>query len=299
MEIDNTKRRSYALCPRKYYWEHVRSIRPRNSSTALRYGIVWHEIMDKYYSTIRDIGWEGKTEAITAGILAGKVAWEKETNSRSFYDDYRTLENCLTAFIGYIDNYRDDEGFIKILEVEKRFSIDLGYDTTFVGKVDAKVELNDAIWLMEHKTTGMPIDKQLKTLQRYPQIIGYYYAGTALSNEHIEGVLIPMLHTSATKSKVTGLYGKPRIEYRRSPQIFTDGDVQSWKDSFIWTANQIEDSHDKAYWPMQLDSCYHFGSCTYTNLCEQNEHVNDTNTQNYIEVEHWNVLTEGKEKKEK
>ena len=291
LELDNTKRKSYALCPRKFYWEHIRSIRPLHGSTALRYGLVWHEIMDKYYSTIRDNGWESKTEAITAGILAGKAAWDKESLNRAFYDDYRTLENCLTAFMGHIDNYRGDEDFVKILEVEKRFRVPIDDDLYFVGKVDAKIELNGAIWLTEHKTTGMPIDKQLKTLQRDPQIIGYYYAGTR-EDEHIEGVLIPMLHTSASKSKVTGLYGKPKIEYRRSPQIFTSGDIESWLDSFIWTAHQIKAACDNNYFPMQLDSCYHYGSCTYTSLCEQNVSVEQTNTSNFISVEPWNVLKE-------
>ena len=247
--------------------------------------------MDEYYSTIRDKGWEGKTEAITAGILAGKASWDKESTNRSFYDDYRTLENCLTAFMGYIDNYRGDEDFVKILEVEKRFRVFIDDDLYFVGRIDAKVELNDAIWLMEQKTTGMPIDKQLKTLQRDPQIIGYYYAGTK-EEEHIEGVLIPMLHTSASKSKVTGLYGKPRIEYRRSPQIFTSGDVESWVDSFVWTAHQIKSACENNYFPMQLDSCYHFGNCTYTSLCEQNVPVDQTNTSNFISVEPWDVLKE-------
>lgn len=293
MNIDNTKRKCYALCPRKYFWEHQLNLRPRFGSTALRFGQTWHSIMEAYYGVIRDKGWSAKSEAITTGALAGKATWERETEGRQFYVDYRTLENCLSAFMAHINNYADDEQFLEVIEVEKTFSIDIGDDLQFVGKIDGKVRLNDTIWLMEHKTTGMPIDKQLKTLLRDPQVIGYTYAG--MQEGDIEGILIPMLHVSSVKSKVTGNYGKTKIEFRRSPQIFTEGDIASWLDSFRWTARMIRESEEHNYWPMQLDSCYHFGNCTYTSLCEQNAPVSETNTDNYIVVSNWNVLTEGKE----
>ena len=294
MDCDNTKRKEYALCPRKYYWSHIRNLRPLHGSTALRFGQTWHSVMEAYYGVIRDKGWEAKTEALTAGVMAGKETWERESKNRSFFNDYRTLENCLSAFMGHVSHYQDDESFLQVIDVEKTFSIDMGDDITFVGKIDGKVKLNDALWLLEHKTTGMPIDKQLSTLMRDPQVIGYTFAG--MQEGDIEGILIPMLHVGATKSRTTGDYGKARIEYRRSPQIFTQGDIDSWKDSFLWTARQIKDSMEKKYFPMQLDSCYHFGRCTFTALCEQNVPVDQTNTENYIVVEHWNVLTEGKEK---
>jgi hypothetical protein len=291
LNIDNTKRRSYALCPRKFYYEHIKNLRPNYGSTALRYGLTWHSIIEEYYTVIKNQGWSAKTTAITSGILAGKKAWEAESAKFTFYSDYRTLENCLAAFVSYIDNYKDDENFMKIIDVETKFEIPLTPDLEFVGKIDGTVELNGTTWLMEQKTTGMPIDKQLKTLLRDPQIIGYFFAGQHFTNTHIEGVLIPMLHTSATKSKVTGQYGKPKIDFRRSPQIFTTDDILCWKESIIWTGQQIIESISKNHWPMQLDSCYHFGSCGYTALCEQGRvPLDEINTSNYITVPHWNVL---------
>ncbi len=292
MHMDNTKRRSYSSCPRKFYYEHVQNLRPSYGSTALRYGLTWHTILEEYYSVVKEKGWSARAEAITAGILAGKKAWESESAKFNFYSDYRTLENCLSAFMSYIDNYKDDIDFMKILDVETKFEIPLSDDIQFVGKIDGTVELNGAVWLVEHKTTGMPIDKQLKTLLRDPQIIGYFFAGkTILQHQHLEGILIPMLHTSASKSKTTGLYGKPRIEFRRSPQIFTEDDIELWKQSFLWTARQLQYSIQNNFWPMQLDSCYHFGSCGYTGLCEQgNIPLDSINTSNYITVPHWNVL---------
>jgi hypothetical protein len=249
--------------------------------------------MEAYYGVIRDKGWSAKSEALTAGAVAGKKTWDNESKDRFYFSDYRTLENCLSAFMAYIINYADDEQFLEVIDVEKPFSIPLEDGINFVGKIDGKVRLNSAEWLMEHKTTGMPIVKQLKTLTRDPQVIGYTFAGTR--ETPVEGILIPLLHVSATKSKVTNLYGKPKIEFRRSPQIFTDDDLLAWKDSFLWTARQIRWSMEKNYWPMQLDSCYHFGSCSFTPLCEQNAPLSDINTENFIVVPHWNVLTHGKE----
>lgn len=294
LNIDNTKRRSYSLCPRKYYYEHVLNLRPLHGSTALRFGLTWHEILESYYNVIKENSWTQKTEAITKGVLAGKSCWEKETKDRQYYTDYRTLENALSAFMGYITYYKDDESFLEIIDVEETFKIQIAPGIFFTGKIDAKVLLNDSKWLLEHKTTGQPIDKQLKTLQRDPQVIGYTFAG--MREHDIEGILVSMTHVSASRSRTTGEYGKVKIEYRRSPQIFTDGDIETWLQSMIWAAEQILHSQEKNFWPCQLDSCYHFGSCTYTQLCEQNhKDLKNIQTSNYITVPQWDVLTEGKE----
>ena len=60
IELDNTKRRSYSLCPRKFYYEHVLNLRPRTSSTALRFGLTWHSILEAYYKEIKENGWKNK-----------------------------------------------------------------------------------------------------------------------------------------------------------------------------------------------------------------------------------------------
>jgi hypothetical protein len=251
--------------------------------------------MEAYYGTIKAQGWKAKSEALTAGVIAGKAAFTAETGDRMFYNDYRTLDNCLSAFLSHINYYHDDELFLEVVDVEEPFKIELAPGLYFTGKIDMKVKLNSALWYFEHKTTGQSIDKQMKSLQRDPQIIGYTYAGFELSEDHVEGIMIPMLSVSSTKSRVTGEYGKVRIDHRRSPQIFTDGDFASWKESFIWTAEQIENSIYHNFWPMQYDSCYHFGSCAYCSLCEQNAPLAEINTDNFIAVRPWNVLTEGKE----
>lgn len=289
LNIDNTKRRCYALCPRKYYFEHVKNLRSQYGSTALRFGLTWHETLEAYYTTIMNEGWGAKSSAITKGALAGKACWDKESKDRQFYDDYRNLENCLSAFMGYITYYKEDESFLEVVDVEQTFKLPITDDIFFTGKIDAKVKLNGSKWLLEHKTTSMPIDRQLRTLQRDAQIIGYTYAG--MQSHDIEGTLISMTHVSSTKSKVTGAYGKVKIEYRRSPQIFTAGDIDSWLESLIWTAEQIVFSTKNNYWPCQLDSCYHFGSCTFTQLCEQNcKNLENILTHNFITVPPWNVL---------
>jgi hypothetical protein len=191
--------------------------------------------------------------------------------------------------MGYITHYKDDETFVEIVDVEEKFRVPVTATVFFTGKIDTKIKLNGSKWLLEHKTTGMPIDNQLKTLQRDAQIIGYTFAG--MQDHDIEGSLVSMTQVSSTKSKATGEYGKVRIDYRRSPQIFTQGDIDSWMESLIWTSEQIVQSIQNNFWPCQLDSCYHFGKCTYTNLCEQNcKSLDDINTQNFITVPRWDVL---------
>jgi hypothetical protein len=300
LNLDNTKRSCFSSCPRKYYWQHIRNLRSPSGSTALRYGLTWHAALESYYLHIQQSSWSDAAVALSKAALAAKTTWDTETAVfPNFYSDYRTLENCLLAFTTYIDHYAQDKSYLKVVEIERIFKLPItiidGTSINFTGKIDAIVSLNDSLWLMEHKTTSMSLSQQQARINRDPQVIGYSYAGTRLPNlpAPISGILISTHHLSAYKSRMTGLYNSPKIEFERRPQIFTDGDFSSWRTSFIWTAGQLLDCLDRNYFPMQLDSCYRYGKCSYTDLCEQGPDPSDANTSAYIEVSPWNVEETG------
>ena len=68
LKIDNTKRKTYVSCPRKYYFEYILGLKTEKGSTPLRYGIVWHAIMEAFYGKIKELGWVGNEEAINVHI---------------------------------------------------------------------------------------------------------------------------------------------------------------------------------------------------------------------------------------
>jgi len=314
LKLDNTKRESYCSCPRRYFYVYIMGYKSLVGSTALRYGIVWHKVMEKFYAHIAENGWTRDGKALEAGIQAGQVEWDRYSEKQDFYEDYRTLQNLFTAFIQYTDHFAHDDGFLKIIEPEKVYQILMEPDPEtglwtmseletpdtfaglspfyFTGKRDLTIELNSLPWIMEFKTSGQALALQKSRLHRRTQYMGYIYAAKKELGIIPEGMLVSLHQLSAYKSKKTGLYGKPKIDFDRSPQIFDEGDLMNWKLSFLDTAERIQADLERNLWPMRFDSCYTYGRCGFCNICEQNRPLGEENLQGFIQAEPWDVTKE-------
>lgn len=304
IDLDNSKRGQYTACPRKYYYQYVRNLRSTYGSTALRYGIVYHAGMDAFYDHIKEHGWVHDGKAMEAAMEAAKKTWDEESEGKTFYEDYRTLENYIQCFIAYVAHFNHDEGMLKVVQTERPFKLAMELSTeeevlfpyikenklNFTGKIDAEILFNDCLWQLEHKTTGQALIMQKKRIHRSPQLIGYAYAGLRLNPDNTPfGSLVVFHHLSARKSKVTGEYGKLKIEFERIPQVYTDGDLISWRLSFLNTAEGIFKSMLEDFWPVQLDNCFQYGRCTYSTLCEQNCKLGEEVLEGFYVAEPWEV----------
>ena len=299
--LDNTKKSQRVTCDRKYYWQYERHIKPTQGSTALRYGIVWHAGKEGFYGYIKEHGWLHDGKALEAAMLAAKDEWDSYSSKQTFYEDYRTLENYMQSLIAYVAHFNHDEGMLKINHVERKFKILMAVrhgleeqqfprvakdGVLFAGRLDADIELNGRPWQMEQKTTGQALSMQKNRLRRNPQAIGYTYADKRLGND-TDGCLVVLHHLSAYKSKTTGLYGKAKIDFDRVPQIFTEEDLESWRQSFLFNAEVILWNRERNIWPMQQDNCYQYGSCPFTRLCEQNARLGEEILEGYFEDTPW------------
>jgi hypothetical protein len=301
--LDNTKKSQLVTCDRKYYWQFERHLKPTQGSTALRYGIVWHTGKEGFYGYIKEHGWTHDGKAIEAAIVAAKKEWDDLSSKQTFLEDYRTLENYMQALIAYVAHFNHDEGILKINHVERKFKINMklridssreellfplvaAEEVLFAGRLDADIELDSRPWQMEQKTTGQSLSVQRNRLRRNPQNIGYAYADQRLGGES-EGCLVVLHHLSAYKSKTTGLYGKAKVDFDRIPQIYTEGDLEAWRQSFLYNAERILNNREKGIWPMQQDNCYQYGRCTYTGLCEQNAPLGEEILEGFFEDEPW------------
>lgn len=304
LHIDNSKRSSYATCPRKFFLRYVKHLTSIYGSPALRYGSTWHALMEGYYSSI--ISNPGG-DHVQAAITLGTEVYTRESEGLQFFDDYRTLEACFQSFVQYLEVFQNDLASMRIIASERIF--DIGMDLTpqesrtyenlanfslhFTGKLDLEVSLQGQHYINEFKTTGQPIQLQASRLQRSAQILGYTWAAKKLGND-IVGTLVSVHQLSGRKTK-DGTYGKLTREFLRQPNIFSEADLASWRESYLYTCDQIAHSTLTQNFPCQYDSCYQFGKCAYTQLCEQNRPFEELNLTGYITKE-WNVLESGTSK---
>lgn len=304
LHLDNTQRSTWVSCKRKWYWKNVRHLSPLFGSTALRYGKSWHAGQDAFYNSILKEGWKRNGSAVEEAILAIKAEWDKCTEKEQFYDDYRTLENCIKAFLVYIGHFALDEGNLKVVNTERAFRVLMqstisGASYWFMGRIDTEVSLDGMNWIMEHKTTGQPIDVQANRLSRSAQGMGYNYALKRMyADDDIapQGILMVLHHLSARKSKTTGQYGQPTIDFRRSPQIYSNYDLVEWKSSFDTVAEEILDAQERGLFPQNHDSCFDFGSCPYLGLCDQQCGLKEVNISGFREEENpWTPMQDAAE----
>ena len=214
----------------------------------------------------------------------------------------------MEAFLQYLVFFQMDQSLVEIIDTERLFEQELfieeddkwygKYDYSklpqiiFTGRIDRTISLSGMHWTLEEKTTGQPMDTQVQRLNRLAQLIGYSWAGKRMYPEiEIAGSLVCIHRVYSGKLKDGG-YGKLSIDFRRVPQIFSKGDYVGWKHSFYSTAAKIYAAIFQDEWPMEHDSCYQFGACQYTRLCDQNKNdLTEVQTDGFI-YRPWDVRNE-------
>ena len=307
--LDNSKRSTYRQCKMKYYLQHIKGLQPNFGSTALRYGSTWHAIQEGYYSHIIKHGWpESQNEivaAISAGLSFGMTVWDRETKKRQFVDDYKNFNTAANAFNEYLAYFIEDKNFVEVIATEKKFECEFLPENSleekllsmlppvkFTGKIDLEIKMDEQNWILDFKTTGWILNQIISKANRSPQFIGYSYAGKHALDFEPVGCLGSFAYIGSTKSKVTGLWGKIRSDFRRVPQIYTKEDLSAWKLSFIDTCLDIQRSTKENLWPESFDNCHQYGACPYLKLCQQHKPFEELYLEGYHE-EFWDVLEEG------
>ena len=306
--LDNTKRSTFRACKKKYYFQHIKGLQSNFGSTALRYGVTWHGIQEGFHSYVRDFGWPvgglDWSKALTQALDLGKQKWDKESSKKTFFDDYKNYNTAVSAFNAYLEFFKDDKSYLKILNTEKKFECPILPENdveakilsklppiVFTGRIDLCVEMDFQKWIFDFKTTGWRLDEVISKANRSPQLIGYSYAGDKVLDFKPNGCLASFSYIGAYKSKKTGEYGETKFEFRRVPQIYTEGDIKAWKMSFIDTCREIHYATENNLFTESFDNCFQYGVCPYLKLCQQHTEFEDLNTEGF-HTEFWSVLDE-------
>ena len=306
--LDNTKRGDFRQCKMKYYLRHVRGLQPNYGSTAIRFGVAWHGIMEGYYGWIIEHGFpnnkDERVAAMEAGLILGLQKYEAETRKKEYIDDYKNFNNAAESFEEYLAWSAQDLTFMEILHTEKVFDHQLLPESAaeeelmsklppvrFTGKIDLCLNMDHQVWIQDFKTTAWILSQAVLKSNRSPQLIGYSYAADKVFGFNVNGCLILFCHLSAYKSKKTGEYGSPKFEFRRVPQVYSPGDITEWKLSFLDTVREIVYCTETGFWAESFDNCYQYGPCAYLKLCQQHRPIEEMNLTDFHE-DFWDVLEE-------
>lgn len=303
--LDNTKRSTFRQCKKKHFLQHEKGLQSNYGSTAIRYGVCWHGIQEGYHRWVVQNGWprdpSETMQAISLGLELGKRKWDEESKTKTFNDDFKNFNTAVDAFNEYLNYFAEDKNYLKIIHTEKKFECPVEPENeaeelllkklppvVFTGRIDLCVEMDSMKWLFDFKTTGWRLDEVISKANRSPQLIGYSWAGEKVLNFKPAGCLCSFSYISARRNK-EGAYGSTTYDFRRVPQVYTQGDIDAWKLSFIDTCVEIERCRQTGIWTESFDNCFQYGACPYLKLCNQHVEFEDLNLEGFHE-EFWNVL---------
>jgi len=314
---DNTRLSTYKVCPRSYYYRHIRGWRRAGLSAPLAFGLSWHAAMDVIW------GLAGKRpDEQVIGLAYHKFCetWEKEgmppANKMGIEEiekwEPRTPMVAAEMLVAYLAKRKEFiMGCDEIISIEQPFATPLypgdeNYDY-YIGRIDKVVRNNGRIYPIEHKTTSMYVGRapnhQLK----------YDYVEQWSLNAQVDGYLnATFMHYG---SDVKAVYVDAALVHKNTHDVFkfipverAHTQLDAWLfDARDWVARvEFDKTRLKAYrdevestgvpakimpsFPKNTESCQgkYNSTCGYFDLCryvENPEHV--TLPEGFIE-EFWN-----------
>jgi hypothetical protein len=296
--LSNSEMRTYRRCTLEHHFAYRRLVRPRLRAEALRFGSLVHTGLEVWWSTV-------DVEAAVAAVRAAE-------------SDPFELAKAEALLLGYDARWRHEP--LSVLAVEAQFECELVNPATgkasktyrLGGKLDAIVEREDGVWIVEHKTTsedceaGSPywqrlrLDSQVSTYYRGARALGYDVRG-CLYDVIRKPSLKPYKATpvESRKFKADGsLYAnqrdrdetsdeyrtrllediaaKPERYYVRGEVVRTADDEHAGAADAWMIAQSIREAERLGRFPRNVDACVRYGrTCDYFEVCTGTASITD------------------------
>lgn len=290
--IDNTKRSCFTQCPKKYYWQFVRHLKPLKGSTALRFGSTYHAFQEEYRRQ-KIAGADVQYCKANAAIKALEM-WDKETNCGQLYEhDYRTFMLCLEVFHSYLKFYTNGDFIPKM--AEHVFSIPFLEREEFVINFEGKIDLIGHLYddpqlsVIDDKTTGYTVYHVFA--EKRAQLMGYCWVAHKLHPDF--STLQAYINLAYVKESVTKKKGSVvTTEFHRMPYLYSVKDIENWHTMMMGECERIYKAHITSNFYPVFESCQtKYGACDYITLCGMTNPDEGYIKANFIE-KRWEVCAE-------
>lgn len=262
---------SFQTCRKKYYWEHVRHLKPKLKGSALQFGSAIHEALDEYYVS----------KDMTKGIEKFKSGWQDRDG-----DEIRTVENGIKMLTWYQKKY-EHEPFKVIGKPETGFVFFIG-DILYGGRIDLPVEWDGNLWIMEHKTTTRLSSGYFAQYELDKQCTGYIIAAEEYFKRKVHGCIVNVMEPWKEVIKKTARTKAEEDHFARSPITRTT----ELKDRFRLNVQRIVrdirwcEENDEYMEAEKKEVCQYYNRpCPYLQLCKYGE--NERVIENDYIVEPW------------
>jgi len=265
-------------CARKYYYTMIRGIRQKELSVHLLFGkliATAHEHFYKYRAQGQSID-DALREVVREALVS---SWDFEAGHAMIFDSpNKTRVALIRTIVWYIEQFavESDDGLktyhLKNGEpaVELSFALEFSDNIVYCGHLDRVVSMADQLYVMDQKTTGMTVGPYYFTnFTPDNQMSGYAFAGQAVLHSPIRGVIIDAAQIAVNFTR-----------FERGITTRSKDQLEEWHDGVVYFIDQFQAlSHfageEEKKWPMNPNSCGHYGGCPFRLLCQKSPKVRE------------------------
>ncbi len=269
---DNSTLDTMRVCPRKFYFRHVRKWDLDAMRPALTFGTCWHASMDFL--------WANPSASWQQAFDVFMKEWNNSDlrDSESFDLFPRSPGRAAEMLQLYVERYANWlQHNIELVAVEKAFIVPLSEETQslfYVGKWDKLYKEGRFYHISDHKTSSSFASTWLNSWSPNGQVDGYLYAGHMEYGDDFKSVMID-----------GALVQKTKLDFIRIPVERQIDQLSQWKWEVtdlidqIWyyeatlldlrKSGKAESDDFLRTYPKCTTSCNsYYGACPYLNLCK-------------------------------
>jgi hypothetical protein len=296
--VDASLLKSFSLCERYFYYQHVMNLRPKATYAVRSFPLVigswWSQVMESFYNALRD----GKE--ITQGEIQDFTlrAWNACEVEQAIQGDPKSfaafgdLAGALLMLTEYWKSqYQIDKAIWKIIGVEQGFGLRrevLVGETDkvvvyWIGKPDLVVFERDRLVPVDHKTVSR-IDS--KTIYRYKpssQMAGYCYATQVLANE--VGIKTQNVNRCVVNICSRSRPAEGKARFVRAYPTFSLDEIAAWRQDVVNKCERIAHCLQHNDWLWAETSCHsmYMRDCPFVLLDSTTPSAHETILQSFFQ----------------
>ena len=268
LEISNNSTSIYRSCPKKYYWNYIKGLKPYKKSSALTLGSIVHSAFDMYYNGFSDLE-----------VLKYINDTSNENIAKASPEEEESLVIVKYTALAMWLSYPKDLSVFEEIKPEVEMKVELFPGVEVLLKIDGLVKQNGKYWIRELKTTGMSFSQFENRCKSSPQCSLYTWA-VRKSGIPVEGVIYdfikkPLLRKRVNDTKddfgkriVDDMKTRPEFYFKRHYSYRSDEELELFQADITLTAKDMLERFKSNEWYRNPDACWNFNSaCQYMPIC--------------------------------
>jgi hypothetical protein len=281
--VDNSMIELLTTCPRALQYNKLHQRIAAADKPSLSFGSAIHLALEYRYAQGGNVDPYVEDEQI-------KVLSSFFEEHPAPVDDWRNLNWSVELLKRYNERYRlepfnllttsDGKVMVELpfaLELYRHTDIGMVVPVMYSGRIDLPVLWDNALFVMDHKTTSMLGSQFFERAAMSAQQRGYCWAFEKLTNRKVNGYCINAIRTKEPPQYIfDAAKAAPKGQspdkwwsesFQREKFYVNDVQIEEWRQNTIELCEEMFWHYSRGVFPMKTAWCCQFGRCQYYDVC--------------------------------